>query len=74
MVSRRKRTMIVKSPFSKVHALVFFIQKRISYTRNEIIAISNKFRREILGNSVSQDEAFIISSVKIPTLYHPPLV
>ena len=80
IVSRRKRTAIMentnmtKSPFNNVHALVFFIQKRISYTRNEMIAISKIFRREIRGSNVSQDEAFIISSVKIPTLYHPPLV
>ena len=39
-----------------------------------MIAISKIFRREIRGSNVSQDEAFIISSVKISTCYHPPLV
>ena len=69
-----ENTNMTKSPFNNVHALVFFIQKRISYTRNEMIAISKIFRREIRGSNVSQDEAFIISSVKISTCYHPPLV
>ena len=67
-----ENTNMTKSPFNNVHALVFFIQKRISYTKNEMIAISKIFRREIRGSNVSQDEAFIISSVKISTCYHSP--